>query len=125
MITVSYNLAGPMEVLLVGGHSGEQAAEEQFAILCAAVSTLMEFTEFMLDRLNKHGKKFCTFEKNAGYHSITIDKPESIGENVKEVETWLRAKFILSSAALSLQGLSLDHPKLIRYKKPAPVREGN
>jgi len=94
-------------------------------VVCAAVSTLLEFTQFMLDRLNKHGKKFCTCDKRAGYHNITIDKPESIGENVKEVETWLRAKFILSSAALSLQGLSLDHPKLIRYKKPVPVKEGD
>jgi len=94
-------------------------------VVCAAVSTLLEFTQFMLDRLNKHGKKFCTFEKKPGYHSIVIDKPESIGENDKEVETWLRAKFILFSAALSLQGLSLDHSKLIQYKKPVPVKEGD
>lgn len=120
MITASYNPSGLTEILLVEGHSGEQTPGG--SVVCAAVSTLLEFTQFMLDRLNKHGKKLCTFEKNDGYHSIIIDKPESIAENDKEVEAWLRASFIVSSAAMSLNGLSLDHPKLIRYKKPSSTK---
>ncbi len=117
MITASYKPTGLTEVLIVEGHTGEQTPGG--SVVCAAVSTLMEFTQYMLDRLNKHGERFAEFERSPGFHSIMIDKPENIRENEKEVETWLRARFILSSLDLSLQGLSQDHPKLIRYKKPS------
>jgi len=100
----------------VEGHSGEQTPGG--SVVCATVSAVLEFTEFMLSRLNKHGEKFCEFEKQDGFHSIMIDKPEHLRENEKEIETWLRASFIISSAAMSLRGLCMDHPKLIRYKKP-------
>ena len=121
MITASYSPSGLTEILLVEGHSGE--ATPGGSVVCAAVSTLLEFTQFMLSRLDKHGKKFCTFEKRPGYHSIVIDKPENMLENEKEVETWFRASFIVSSAAMSLHGLSQDHPKLILYKKPGSREE--
>ena len=123
MIAASYSLTGLTEILIVEGHSEEHTPGG--SVVCAAVSTLMEFTQFMLNRLNKHGEKFCEFEKRDGFHSIMIDKPENLRENEKEIETWLRASFIMFSVALSLQGLSMDHPKLIRYKKPKSMEDDN
>ncbi len=120
MITAIYNPNGNSETLFVEGHSGEQTPGG--SVVCASVSAVLMFAEFMLDRMNKHGPNMATFQKKDGFHEIVIDKPEHLHENVKEVETWLRMRFILSSAAMSLHGLSQDHPKLIQYKNPELLR---